>query len=66
MANTVQIIDLKALQERVPLSRIQIWRLEQEGKFPRRIKVSVNRVGWIADEVNAWLAERIAASRPST
>ena len=38
------------------LSRTTRWRLEREGKFPRRLRLSGNRVGWQADEVLAWIA----------
>ena len=38
------------------LSRTTRWRLEREGKFPRRLRLSGNRVGWHADEVLAWIA----------
>jgi prophage regulatory protein len=38
------------------LSRTTRWRLEREGKFPRRLRLSGNRVGWQADEVLAWMA----------
>ena len=29
----------------VPYSDMQIWRMENEGKFPRRIRLGPNRVG---------------------
>jgi prophage regulatory protein len=38
------------------LSRTTRWRLEREGKFPQRVRLSRNRVGWRADEISAWLA----------
>ena len=37
-----------------------IARLEAAGKFPKRIRLGVNRVGWLEQEVLAWLEERIA------
>ena len=40
------------------LSRCTIWRQENEGKFPRRIKLSANAVGWRSDEVQAWMDAR--------
>ena len=36
--------------------------LERAGKFPRRISLTRNEVRWIADEVDAWLTARVAAS----
>ena len=46
------------------------WRLEQQGKFPRRFKVGDpdapnGRVGWSRTELKAWRAERMAARKPS-
>ena len=44
------------------LSRTTRWRLEQEGQFPRKRKLSQNAVGWLASEIEAWMAERTEAS----
>jgi len=49
------------VKEQVPLSRSQIWRLEKAGKFPRRIQLSENSVGWDSEEIEQWLNERKAA-----
>jgi prophage regulatory protein len=40
---------------RVGLTRRWIWQLEREGKFPKRVKVSLNRIGWLENEVDAWI-----------
>ena len=40
------------------LSRVTIWRLENKGKFPQRIKISTKRVGWLEDEVTKWIEKR--------
>ncbi|MEM9148018.1 MAG: AlpA family phage regulatory protein [Pseudomonadota bacterium] len=34
-------------------------RLEKAGKFPRRVQIGPNRVGWVEDEVLEWLQERM-------
>ena len=44
------------------LSRTTRWRLERAGKFPRRRRISENAVAWPASEINAWIAERMAAA----
>ena len=41
------------------LSHTTIWRLESKGEFPKRRKISPNRVGWVASEVQAWLNTKI-------
>lgn len=55
-----QIIRQKELQALVPYSGMHLWRLEKVGRFPRRIKLGPNRVGWSLNEVNAWLEARKA------
>jgi prophage regulatory protein len=44
----------------VRLSRRQVYRLEAEGKFPRRVQISPGRVGWLVEEIEAHVAEAIA------
>ena len=39
-------------------SRTTRWRLEREGKFPRRVQLSAGAVGWLASELQAWIRER--------
>ena len=57
MANSV--MRFPRVREVTGLSRSTIWRLEHAGKFPHRIKLSTNIVGWRQDEVDAWLRGRI-------
>jgi prophage regulatory protein len=44
----------------IDLSKTTLWRLERDGKFPKRVRVSPGRVAWVADEIDAYLAERVA------
>ena len=32
-----------------------IHRLAREGKFPKPLKISENRNGWLEDDVNKWV-----------
>ena len=41
------------------LSRTTRWRLERDGKFPRKRQISKNAVAWLASEIKSWMAERI-------
>lgn len=63
-----RIISSKELLVILPYSQMNIWRMEQAGKFPRRIKLSSNRVGWSLREVEAWIEARKAErqSPPNT
>jgi prophage regulatory protein len=57
---TARIIRAAERRRRVPFSDMHIWRLEQAGKFPKRIKLGDRRVGWDLDEVIAWIESRKA------
>ncbi|MEQ1844486.1 MAG: AlpA family phage regulatory protein [Nitrospira sp.] len=54
------IAELRVLREKdrfrlTGLSRVQAWRLEREGRFPKRIKLGSNSVGWLAHEIESWI-----------
>ena len=51
---------------RTGLSRTTLWRLERDGQFPKRLRLSRNAVGWNAREVARWLAARPLAVRGKT
>lgn len=44
----------------VLFGRRQIDRLEADGKFPKRVPIGANRVGWVASEVEDWVDAAIA------
>ena len=60
MTQPTRILTRRHLRELIPYTPQHIHRLEKAGKFPRRIQLGPNRVGWLATEVDAWLNERIA------
>ena len=51
----MHILNVKDVSLITKLSRVTIWRLEKEGKFPPRIKISQKRIGWRKDEVAKWI-----------
>ena len=44
---------------RVPYSRAHLYRLEDQGEFPKRKRIGANRIAWVRDEVERWLSERM-------
>lgn len=42
------------------LSRCHRWRLERDGKFPKRLRLGEVAHGWLASEIDAWITEREA------
>jgi prophage regulatory protein len=61
--DTPALIRLPAVQSRTGLSRARIYAKIASGEFPRQINLSARAVGWVEQEVTAWINERIAASR---
>ncbi|MEO7859981.1 MAG: AlpA family phage regulatory protein [Nitrospirales bacterium] len=59
----MQIVREKARFLKTGLSRVQTWRLEREGKHPRRVQLGPNSVGWINHELDQWIEEKAAARR---
>lgn len=55
-----RIISWQTLRTMVPYTRQHILRLEGKGKFPRRVQVGANRVGWLLSEIEAWISARVA------
>jgi prophage regulatory protein len=58
-----QIIRLPQVCSITGLRRSMIYRLEAEQGFPSRIKIGIRAVGWIESEVQAWVTQRVEASR---
>lgn len=55
----MRIISKHQLKELVLYSPQHIARLEKAGKFPKRVQLGSNRVGWVEDEVLDWLQKRL-------
>lgn len=62
IAAPTRILDLNEVRARIPLSRTQIWRLERAGRFPSRIRLGPNRVGWREVDISDWIESRPAVS----
>jgi predicted DNA-binding transcriptional regulator AlpA len=53
-------IGKKEAAQRAGLSVSTIKRLEKLGDFPDRVQIAPNRVGYVLDEFETWIAQRIA------
>lgn len=60
--NPHRIIRLPEVLHLTGLSRTTLWRKEQGGDFPSRLRLGVNSVGWLYADVAAWIASRAAVS----
>ena len=52
---TTKLIPKRRLLQKVGLSYPTIWKLMREGKFPRAVKITDSKVGWIEAEVDSWI-----------
>lgn len=53
-----RIIRKPELFSKIGLSDATILRMEKMGKFPRRINLGRNSVGWFNNEINDWLTKK--------
>ena len=60
---TERILLKPEVQSKVGKSDATIYREEMAGRFPQRIKLGANSVGWLESEVEEWLDNRIKQSR---
>ena len=56
-----RFIRLPAVRELTGVSTAQLYRLMQDGSFPRAIVLGPNARAWRLSEIVAWQAERVAA-----
>lgn len=56
----MRLLSKKAVRETVLYSPQHIARLEAAGQFPKRVRLGPGRVGWVEEEVQAWLRERVS------
>jgi len=62
MAPESALLRLPDVQRLSGLSKSSIYRLESEGRFPARVRLSQRCTAWRADELAAWLDARPRAS----
>ena len=57
-----QIFRRRQLEERLGLTRSSIYKMMDDGEFPRPMKIGRRAVGWRADEIAQWLEQQQEAS----
>ena len=53
------VLKLNAVIGMTGLSRSTIYLYMKTGQFPQAVKLGLRSVGWVKDEVEEWLAERM-------
>lgn len=54
----LRIIRKPELFSKVGLSDATIWRMEKSGKFPKRLSLGGNSVGWLDHEIEEWFEKK--------
>lgn len=55
----MKLLTKSEVRNRVCYSPQHIARLEKAGKFPKRVVLGLNRVGWLEEEIDRWIQDRI-------
>ncbi len=56
-----RLLRRRQVEEITSMSRSSIYRLMQDGEFPRPVKVGPSAVRWRASDITAWLESRPVA-----
>lgn len=59
----LRIIRLPLVIERTGLSRSTIYEHISNGNFPKQVPLGPHSVGWVENEISAWIEAKISASR---
>ena len=60
---SIRILRLTDVTQQTGLPRSSLYAKIAEGTFPPTIKLSQRSVGWLSEDVHAWIDERITKSR---
>lgn len=59
------ILRLPAVKNRTGLSRSSIYLRITNGEFPKPIPLGGRAVGWLEEDIDNWLAQKVEESRAS-
>ena len=62
---THKVLRLPSVKESTGLSRSTIYLRIANNEFPRPISLGGRSVGWLEEDINAWLEKKVEASRKS-
>ena len=60
----LQIIRRSEVLRRCGFKKSTLYLAMAEGRFPRAVHLGPRAVGWLAHEIDEWIASRVAESRP--
>ena len=63
---TNAILRLPIVMAKVGLARSSIYARISAGEFPKPINLGPRSVGWLEAEIDQWIEDRVAQSRPDS
>jgi prophage regulatory protein len=54
----MKFLRIRQVMSLTGLSRMTIYRLERDGNFPKRRRLSQNSVAWLESDISAWAESR--------
>ena len=62
MLSSAQFISLPQVKEVTSLSKSSIYRLMEDGDFPKQVVLGARSVVWVKSQVEDWCAEKVATA----
>jgi prophage regulatory protein len=60
-----QFLRLKQVRDMTCLSKSSIYRLMEEGDFPRQVPLGARSVVWVKSQVEDWMSKKVALAQGS-
>ena len=60
----IRILRLAQVIDMTGLGKTKIYELQAQGRFPMSVRITAHSVGWVEQEVQAWLTGRLAERKP--
>ena len=62
MDNQIRFMRRREVMELLGLSHTTIYKMVEEGRFPRPLRIGPNTTRWRSDQVDAWMKEQMEAA----
>ena len=60
-----RLLRTKEVVNLLGVTRVTLWRMEREGRFPARRQLTSSIPVWLASEIDAWLKQLRPVPRPT-
>ena len=59
MSTSTRLLRLPDVEAQTGLKKSSLYRLEAQGRFPARVKLSERATAWRESDINEWIAQRM-------